>query len=76
MCLLWGKNWVFIFHLENLKYYIALIGWTLLLRRNVSPMRYELGFYIPEDGIFHSDRRLILKYYNINLSFKAYYLFN
>jgi hypothetical protein len=23
----------------------------------VSPARYELGFYIPEDGIHHSDRR-------------------
>jgi hypothetical protein len=23
----------------------------------VSPVRYELGFYIPEDDILHSDRR-------------------
>jgi hypothetical protein len=23
----------------------------------MSPVKYELGFYIPEDGIFHSDRR-------------------
>jgi hypothetical protein len=23
----------------------------------MSPMRYELGFYIPEDGILHSYRR-------------------
>jgi hypothetical protein len=23
----------------------------------VSPMRYELGFYIPEDGVLHSHRR-------------------
>jgi hypothetical protein len=23
----------------------------------VSPVKYELGFYIPEDGILHSDRR-------------------
>jgi hypothetical protein len=23
----------------------------------VSPVRYELGFYIPEDGILHSHRR-------------------
>jgi hypothetical protein len=23
----------------------------------VSPVRNELGFYIPEDGILHSDRR-------------------
>jgi hypothetical protein len=26
-------------------------------------MRYELGFYIPEDGILHSDRRENLKSY-------------
>jgi hypothetical protein len=31
-------------------------------RRNVSPLRYELGFYIPED-ILHSHRREHLKYY-------------
>jgi hypothetical protein len=31
---------------------------------NVSPVRYELGFYIPEeDGIFHSHRRENLKSY-------------
>jgi hypothetical protein len=23
----------------------------------VSPVKYELGVYIPEDGILHSDRR-------------------
>jgi hypothetical protein len=27
----------------------------------VSPMRYEQGFYIPEDGILHSHRRENLK---------------
>jgi hypothetical protein len=27
----------------------------------VSPVRYELGFYIPEDGILHSHRREELK---------------
>jgi hypothetical protein len=27
----------------------------------VSPVKYELGFYIPEDGILHSDRREDLK---------------
>jgi hypothetical protein len=42
---------------ENLKSYIALTGWTLYWRRNVSPMRYELCIYIPEDDILHSDRR-------------------
>jgi hypothetical protein len=27
----------------------------------MSPVRYELGFYIPEDGILHSHRRDSLK---------------
>jgi hypothetical protein len=37
---------------ENLKSYIALIGWwALQRRRNVFPVRYEMGFNIPEDGI-------------------------
>jgi hypothetical protein len=48
---------------ENLKSYIALTGWTLYLRRNLSPVKYELGFYIPEDTILHSHRREILKSY-------------
>jgi hypothetical protein len=48
---------------EDLKSYIALTGWALLRRRNVSPVKYELGFYIPEDGIFHSHRREDLKFY-------------
>jgi hypothetical protein len=39
------------FH-ENLKSYIALIGWALWRICNVSPVRYELGFYIPVDGFF------------------------
>jgi hypothetical protein len=29
----------------------------------VSPVKYELGFYIPEDGILHSHRREHLKSY-------------
>jgi hypothetical protein len=29
----------------------------------VSPVKYELGFYIPEDGILHSHRRGDLKHY-------------
>jgi hypothetical protein len=29
----------------------------------VSPVKYELGFYIPEDDILHSHRRGILKSY-------------
>jgi hypothetical protein len=28
----------------------------------VSPVRYELGFYIPEDGTLHSDRCEHLKF--------------
>jgi hypothetical protein len=39
---------------ENNKSYIALTGWTLYWRRNVSPVKYEMGFYIPEDNILHS----------------------
>jgi hypothetical protein len=41
---------------ENLKSYIALTGWALQRRRNVT-VRYERGFDIPEDGILHSHRR-------------------
>jgi hypothetical protein len=46
---------------ENLESCIALTGWTLWWRRNVSPVKYELGFYIPEDGILHSHCRKNLK---------------
>jgi hypothetical protein len=35
----------------------------------VSPVKYELGFYIPEDGILHSHCREDLKPYMI--SFKS-----
>jgi hypothetical protein len=31
----------------------------------VSPVKYELGFYIPEDAILHSHCRENLKYYII-----------
>jgi hypothetical protein len=31
----------------------------------VSPVRYELGFYIPEDGILHSQGRENLKSYKL-----------
>jgi hypothetical protein len=48
---------------ENLKSYIALTGWALWWRRNVSPVKYELGFYIPEDDILHSHPRENLKSY-------------
>jgi hypothetical protein len=32
------------FTVENFKSYIALTGWALQRRRNVSPVRYELCF--------------------------------
>jgi hypothetical protein len=38
---------------ENLKSYIAFTGCSLYRRRNVSPVKYRLGFYIPEDGILY-----------------------
>jgi hypothetical protein len=46
---------------ENLKSYIALTSWAVWWRRNVSPVKYELGFYTPEDAILHSHRRENLK---------------
>jgi hypothetical protein len=48
---------------ENLKSYIALTGWALQRRRNVSPVRYELGFHIPEGDILHTHCRENLKSY-------------
>jgi hypothetical protein len=48
---------------EKLKSYIALSGWIVQQRRNVSPVKYELVIYIPEDDIFHSHRRENLKSY-------------
>jgi hypothetical protein len=50
---------------ENLKSYIALTGWTLYWRGNVSPVKYELGCYIPEVDILHSHRRENLKSYTV-----------
>jgi hypothetical protein len=35
----------------------------------VIPVRYELGFYIPEDGILHSYSRQKLKSYMMNTTF-------
>jgi hypothetical protein len=32
----------------------------------VSPVKYELGSYIPEDDILHSDRRENLKSYSLS----------
>jgi hypothetical protein len=41
----------------------------------VSPMRYELGFYIKDDGILHShrheNRRSYLVWLNLNISLTA-----
>jgi hypothetical protein len=37
---------------ENLKSYIPLTGWTLQRRRNVSPVRYELGFISQKTTLF------------------------
>jgi hypothetical protein len=48
---------------ENLKSFIALTGWPKWRRRNVSPVKYELGFYIPQDDILHSHRCENLKSY-------------
>jgi hypothetical protein len=48
---------------ENLNSYTALTGWALERRRNVSPVRYELSFYIPEDDIFHSQHHEKLNSY-------------
>jgi hypothetical protein len=48
---------------ENFKSYTSLNAWTLKWKRNVSPVKYELGFYIPEDGILHSHCRENLKSY-------------
>jgi hypothetical protein len=37
---------------ENLKSYIALTGWTLEGRSNVSPVKYELGFLSQKTTFF------------------------
>jgi hypothetical protein len=35
----------------------------------VSPVKYKLGFYIPQDDILHSHSRDNLKFYIKNISF-------
>jgi hypothetical protein len=45
---------------ENLKYYIALTGWSMKRRRVSCDVR--TGFYIPEDGTLHTHSRENLKY--------------
>jgi hypothetical protein len=47
---------------ENLKSYIALTG-CASSGEVMSPVRYELGFYIPKDDILHSHRRENLESY-------------
>jgi hypothetical protein len=44
-----------IIRMTKIRSYRALTGWAL--RRNVSPVMYEQGFYILEDCILHSNRR-------------------
>jgi hypothetical protein len=34
---------------KNLKSYVVPTGWAMYRRRNVSPVKCEQGFYIPED---------------------------
>jgi hypothetical protein len=45
---------------ENLKSYIALTGLILLWRNNVSPVKYELGFYNPEEGVFQYEKESVM----------------
>jgi hypothetical protein len=47
---------------ENLKSYIALTGWALYLRCNVS-CEARTGFLYPRNGIIHNHRRESLKSY-------------
>jgi hypothetical protein len=37
----------------------------------MSPVRYELGFYIPEDGVPRSDRRENLKSYIVSAVYNS-----
>jgi hypothetical protein len=46
---------------ENLKSYIALTGWALYQRCDVSPVRYKVGFNIPEDDILQAIQCLCCK---------------
>jgi hypothetical protein len=38
----------------------------------MSPLKYELGFYIQDDGILHSPRLENLKFYLVLLLFKLH----
>jgi hypothetical protein len=46
---------------------MAVTGWALWWRLNVFPVRYELGSYVPEDGILNSHRLENLKCYKFRL---------
>jgi hypothetical protein len=48
-------------HRANLIFHIELTDWALQRGSNVSPVRYELGLYIPEYDILHCHRCEILK---------------
>jgi hypothetical protein len=48
---------------EALKFYIALPAGLCIEDVYVSPVRYEVGFYIPEDAILHGHSRENLKSY-------------
>jgi hypothetical protein len=48
---------------EDLKSYMALTGWALYGDVKFFHVRYELGSYIPEDGVLYSHRRENLKSY-------------
>jgi hypothetical protein len=37
----------------------------------VSPVKYEMGFYIPDDDILHSHRRESLKSYRVLHNFRS-----
>jgi hypothetical protein len=47
----------------NFKSYIALTGCALQWKCNVSPVKYELCFYIPKDAILYSHRPENVKCY-------------
>jgi hypothetical protein len=57
---------------ENLKSVIRLTGWVLQWRRNVFPVWYELGSYVPEDYIPHSHRREKFTSYTVLLQFRTW----
>jgi hypothetical protein len=63
----WHNGILHSHRLKNFKSYTELTRWPLQRRRNMSPVRYELGFFIPEDEIHHSHRRGNLNSYPSNV---------